>query len=459
MLVNFKVTNFLSYEQEQILSMEAGKVRAHSERIYTHQKLKLLKFMAIYGANASGKTNLTKAMDFAKRVIVSELPSDCADYYCKLSEENANLPTKFEFTVELDGKRYNYGFSVILKNASFQSEWLYELTYGKKYNVIFERKVPDNLVIVSSYFKNEVLNERLGIYADDIKSDDSILFLTLMNKNKAAFYDAFEDAKIYRRLFGWFRTKLSVNSPDRPITNFSYLMNQESVEKISELLSEFSTGVSQFDLVDISIEKVLRDVPKDFVQEIHDHLAEQRKYLSEKKSDEKAAIILRSSDNAMYIIELDKNGTTISKTFQFSHHNTSAVFSLSEESDGTIRLLDLIEILLSADQERVYVIDEINRRFHPLLTYHFVEKYLEMAAERHIQLIVTTHESRIMDFALLRKDEINFVNRDDMGRSEIYSLEKYGERFDKKICTAYLRGDYGAIPHFKAKKLKENNVE
>ena len=119
----------------------------------------------------------------------------------------------------------------------------------------------------------------------------------------------------------------------------------------------------------------------------------------------------------------------------------------------------MIEILLSADQERVYVIDEINRRFHPLLTYHFVEKYLEMAAERHIQLIVTTHESRIMDFALLRKDEINFVNRDDMGRSEIYSLEKYGERFDKKICTAYLRGDYGAIPHFKAKKLKENNVE
>lgn len=448
MLVNFKVTNFLSYEQEQILSMEAGKVRSHSERIYTHQKLKLLKFMAIYGANASGKTNLTKAMDFAKRVIVSELPSGCADYYCKLSEENANLPTKFEFTVELDGKRYNYGFSVVLKNASFQSEWLYELTYGKKYNIIFERKIPDNLVIVSTYFKDETLNDRLGIYADDIKGDDSILFLTLMNKNKASFYDTFEDAKIYKELFGWFRTKLSVNSPNRPITNFSYLMNHESIEKISELLSNFSTGVSQFKLVDISIEKVLSDFPKDFVQEIQDHLAEQRKYLSEKNSDEKAAIILRFSESAMYIIELDKEGSTIAKTFQFSHHNTSAVFSFKEESDGTIRLLDLIEILLSADREKVYVIDEINRRFHPLLTYQFVKKYLELAIDRHIQLIVTTHESRLMDFSLLRKDEINFVNRDESGRSEVYSLEKFDARFDKKICTAYLRGDYGAIPTF-----------
>ena len=277
MLINFKVTNFLSYEQEQLLSMEAGKVRSHSERIYTHQKLKLLKFMAIYGANASGKTNLTKAMDFAKRVIVSKLPSGYADYYCKLSEGNDNLPTKFEFTIELNGIRYNYGFSVILKNASFQSEWLYELTYGKNYNIIFERQVPDNLVTVSTYFKNDALNERLGIYADDIKGDDSILFLTLMNKNKATFYDTFEDAKIYRDLFAWFRTKLSVNSPNRPITNFSYLMNHESIEKISDLLSYFSTGVSQFELVDISIEKVLRDFPKDFMQEIQDHLAEQRK--------------------------------------------------------------------------------------------------------------------------------------------------------------------------------------
>lgn len=451
MLVKFKVANFLSYNKEQTLSMEAGKVRAHSDRIYTNKKLKLLKFMSIYGANASGKSNLIEALDFSKQIIVTGLPSDFGDYYCKLSEENADLPTKFEYTIELEGKRYCYGFSVILKNASFQSEWLYELTYGKNYNIIFERKIPNSLITVSSYFKDIALNERLEIYADDIKSDDSILFLTLMNKNKAAFYDSFEEALIYRELFGWFRRKLSVNSPDRPITNFSYLMNKDSVGRISELLSDFSTGVSQFELVDVSLDKVFGNVPKELTQEISDHLSEQRKYLSEKNNNEKAAIILRSSDNTMFIIELEQDGTTTAKTFQFSHRNTKAVFSLREESDGTIRLLDLIEILLSADKEKVYVIDEINRRFHPLLTYHFIEKYLEIAAHAHIQLIVTTHESRLMDFSLLRKDEINFINRDEKGFSEIYSFERFGERFDKKICTAYLRGDYGAIPIFKDK--------
>ena len=73
---------------------------------------------------------------------------------------------------------------------------------------------------------------------------------------------------------------------------------------------------------------------------------------------------------------------------------------------------------------------------------------MELANEREIQLIVTTHESKIMDFDLLRKDEINFVNKNKYGRSEVYSLERFSERFDKKISLAYLKGEYGAIPIF-----------
>lgn len=149
------------------------------------------------------------------------------------------------------------------------------------------------------------------------------------------------------------------------------------------------------------------------------------------------------------------NGNLNAKTFQFNHCNTTAVFSLNEESYGTIRLLDLIEILLCIDQESVYVIDEINRRFHPLLTYKFIEEYLKIAEDYHIQLIVTTHESKIMDLNLLRKDEISFVNKNEQGESEFFSLNKFGERFDKKICTAYLNGDYGAIPTFYSGRIKE----
>ena len=159
--------------------------------------------------------------------------------------------------------------------------------------------------------------------------------------------------------------------------------------------------------------------------------------------------MLRSAEDAtMFIIKLGEGGIS-AQTLQFNHENTKAVFSLNEESDGTVRLLDLIEILLSDDQEKIYIIDEINRRFHPLLTQKFVEEYLKLAETRNIQLIVTTHESKIMDLDLLRKDEIGFVDKDIMGESTFFTMDTFGERFDKKVCLAYFKGEYGAIPRFK----------
>lgn len=99
-------------------------------------------------------------------------------------------------------------------------------------------------------------------------------------------------------------------------------------------------------------------------------------------------------------------------------------------------------------KDKVYIVDEINRRFHPLLTYRFVEQYLKMASERDIQLIVTTHESKLMDLDLLRKDEICFVDKNEDGKSTIYSLDDFNDRFDKKVVRDYLDGRYGAIPKF-----------
>lgn len=449
MLIDFKLSNFLSFNQTQIFSMEAGKVRNHSERLYITKKLKLLKFMAIYGANASGKSNLISAMEFARSIIINGLSSNCANCYCKLSDSNRTLPSKFEFTIELSERRFCYGFEVILNSLSFQSEWLHELTYGNKYRLIYERNIVTGEHTVNTFFKDNSINERLAIYADDVKNDDSVLFLTLMNQNKGSLYNDNEEIRIYQIIFNWFKHKLSVNSPDSPITNYTYLLNDESIEKISKLLSTFSTGVSRFSLVSIPLEKVSNNVPKEIMKDISEHLIEHKKQLDEKGISTAPAIMLRNSyDNAMFILELCDDGSLNAKTFQFNHSNTNALFSLNEESDGTIRLLDLIEILLCTDQENVYVIDEINRRFHPLLTYKFIEEYLKIAEDHHIQLIVTTHESKIMDLDLLRKDEISFVNKNKQGESEVFSLNKFGERFDKKICTAYLNGDYGAIPIF-----------
>lgn len=114
-------------------------------------------------------------------------------------------------------------------------------------------------------------------------------------------------------------------------------------------------------------------------------------------------------------------------------------------SDGTVRVLDLLEILL-AGENKTYIIDELDRCPHPSLTYKFVEIFLQLAKEKNIQLIVTTHESRLMDFDLSRGDEIWFVNKREGGESDIYSLDKYNARFDQKIDKAYLEGRYGGVP-------------
>lgn len=123
------------------------------------------------------------------------------------------------------------------------------------------------------------------------------------------------------------------------------------------------------------------------------------------------------------------------------------MFNLAEESDGTVRVLDLLEILLSGEN-KTYVVDELDRCLHPSLTYKFIETFLQKAAKSNIQLIVTPHESRLMDFDLLRCDEIWFVNKKKSGESDIYSLEEYNERFDKKIDKAYLEDRYGGVPVF-----------
>ena len=449
MLSEFKVSNFLSFDEEQSFSMEAGKVRSNIERVYSKDNFKLLKFMAIYGANASGKSNLVNAFDFAQDVIVRGIPTSCANYYCRLHKDNKNKVSHFEFTIKIGNEKYVYGFEMLLNSASFVTEYLKKVRNSTAYKTVFQRNILTGEFEVDSYFKDSSMNERLKIYAEDVKNDDSILFLRLMNQNKDSLYSGEAEVKIYKYIYEWFKYKLSVNSPDRPITSYSYLMNDESVHEIGKLLSYFGTGVSEVVIAKVLPEKIAANVPQDVLQEITDSLYEQKKHYEGNNLESAPAIMLRSfKDNSMFIVDLE--GVDVRyRTLEVKHENTDAVFSLSEESDGTIRLLDLIEVLLCRDNERIYIIDEINRRFHPLLTYKFIEEYLKKAPSRNIQLIVTTHESNLMDFDLLRKDEIGFINKDEDGKTTFFSLDAFNERFDKKVCKAYLEGKYNAIPIFK----------
>ena len=152
------------------------------------------------------------------------------------------------------------------------------------------------------------------------------------------------------------------------------------------------------------------------------------------------------TENNLYSIKVNIDGDINFRVIKFCHYMDGEYYTLGEESDGTVRLLELYDIIKNKN-EKIFVVDELDRSLHPNLTFNFVKKYLSI--ENKSQLIVSTHEDRILDLNIMRRDEIWFVEKNDIGESKIYSLEEFKTRFDKDIMTAYLDGRYGSIPKFK----------
>lgn len=451
MLIRFNIKNFLSFsekedEKSQEFSMIAGKVRNKKSHVYDDGRIKLLKFAAIYGANASGKSNLVKALDYMRRIVLYGLPKGHTDMYCKIDEANKEKASYFEVEIILGEKYYAYGFEVILSQSKFVSEWMVELTSDNKEKLIFSRDINKGLYEFGTILHEKGLINKLEVYAEDIQEDDSILLLSAMNRNKKTLYQQYSNAAIFQDVYMWIGENLDINYPNRPISDYSYMAKTENVEKVCKIISAFGTGITNFHMVKVEPEIVLSNLPKQVRENL---LADIETRISEMRNNKKLkgfGIIMRSARD-FFVLNINKDEKMECKTIKFSHGKENVLFNISEESDGTVRLLDLLEVLLSGEG-KTYVIDELDRCLHPSLTYKFVDTFLQLAAKRNIQLIVTTHESRLMDFDLLRRDEIWFVNKRKSGESDVYSLEEYNARFDQKIDKAYLEGRYGGVPVF-----------
>lgn len=446
MLIEFIIQNFLSFDNEQKISMIPGKVRGKSQHLIKKNKINLLSFSAIYGANASGKSNLVRALDFSREFIVNALPKGHNVMYNRTNGNNKELPSKFEFKLNLKSGLFRYGYEVKLSTSSIISEWLYSMDKESD-TLIFSRNVLENKYILGKYLTKESAKNRIELYLQDIKSQDNVLFLTEINRNKVSLYKEEPELKPFKDIFTWFDEGLDINYPNRVFSDYSYFMTKSNSTELCDTIKSFATGITNFIIVDIIQDELREFIPKNLLEDIKEKI--NKSIIDAKKNNKKlddVGLLLRG-DDAFFIFEVDENEDIITRTIKFEH-GKHGVFDISEESDGTRRLLELIEILFADNDNKTYVIDELDRCLHPLLTYKFIERYLNSIQKRNIQLIVTTHESRLLDLELLRRDEIWFVNKDQNGISEVYSLEDYNERFDKKIDKAYLGGRYRAIPHF-----------
>jgi hypothetical protein len=446
MLIRFAVSNFLSFDGIQELSLEAGKARKHSERLYVKRRLKLVKCEALFGCNASGKSNLVEALQFVQNIIDNGLPRGFSNKYYRLKEENRLKPSYFETELICQDKRFCFGFSIILNTGNIIEEWLYEITPSGLKKPLYSRNVEEETFTIGSYFKKKEAIAKLVNYGEDSSGDHENLFLTIINKSKGKMFADFPELKILNNIFLWFVFCLNISKPNEVLTGYPYFKDS-NLKEIAELLSALGTGIQELKIVDIPIEIAKAKIPEDIYNKIVAKLEKENAWVKKEGKKRRPSIVARAYKE-FYTFEIDENDAISIRTIEFSHETNGVYFDLKEESDGTARLLDLIEILFKISNKNIYVIDEIDRCLHPAMTTKIINLFLKMAKERNTQLIITTHESRLLKENILRNDEISFMLKTSTGSTIIKSLEKYQLRADKKIYEALFDGTLDAIPQF-----------
>lgn len=401
MLIRFSFKNFKSFKNENCLDMEATSLKEHEYNIVKTENGDYLKIAAIYGANASGKTNVLQAFSYMKKKV---LVSDDSRINNNLSEENIftfminNAPISLEVEILAENNKiYKYGFEVL--NNAIISEWLYEKRVNKFYE-IFDR-TNNNIEVKDNK------NKLLGL----ANVDEKTLFLNVFAKIDKNNED-------FNNVYNWF---IDANYLDLGDPNFENALNNRISLKIiedkkykEELLKFIKTFDATIDSINISPNS-----------------------LEELKNT-----------NGVVKVELVHNGEDGNKR----------ALPLVLESNGTMKMFHLFDFFMDTLRNgRVLFVDELDAKLHPLLTRYIINLFHN--SEKNIgngQLIYSTHDTVNLNKETFRRDEIWFVEKDKNGVSELYSLSDYiiedengnakKVRNDATYNKDYLTGRYGAIP-------------
>ena len=443
MLIKISVENFKSFDQKEELSMiSSSKMQGNKNHRIKIKQSQLLKNAVVYGANASGKSNLVAAFAFIKTVLMEGLPVGSVNDFCRSKEDNKIRESVFELQFTVGDTFYAYGFSAILSQRKITEEWLYELMQNGGAHQLFLRKGGEAPVLGDAVSLSATEKNRFTVYAEDFAENETHLFLAEMNRGKR--YVKNSKLLFFIQAFGWIMNNIIVINPNVGISNTEAYYNEESLDNISKLIQTFDTGVTDIKTRKISIDEMSKMIPAEVVQGIFAHLKAQMQ-LTNLPSIQMTWRV----EGGFFNIRIKENSEPEITTLVLKHGKSAFDFSFVEESDGTKRLFDLIDMLLTDRPDTVFVVDELERSLHPKLTEHFLQLFMEAHDGIRMQLVFTTHEDTIMDQSLFRRDEIWFVERDADNASKIYSLDRFKERYDKKLSKAYLEGRYGAIPVFR----------
>lgn len=441
MIVSFSVSNFRSFSSEQTISLVASNRlgRDHEDHACTipSSKEKVLKTAVLYGANGAGKSNLFKALRYLKTVALKPRKKNGGmerEKFC--FGVGVDEPSVFDLQFIANSKLYRYGVKV--DDHRIIEEWLLEII-GSKQKTLYERITDEqgNVRVESGNreFTTGKLRALFTVGGPQNQSFLATIQATLVSSDYGSELS---------EVINWFDDNLTFIGPDTSFGSLGHLLASDSdfLTFAGDFLRSASTGVShlQPQKTEISEEELRNLLPKKFVSKLLEDIVEDKDGIAVISLEQGNELLIeRSEENHFYRISI-----------QAAHeHQLGKVIplDLGEESDGTRRLLNLLPALhFLQTGNAVFFIDEIDRSMHPILAKQFLEFFLKSCQGGRHQIIITTHESNLLDLDMLRRDEIWFAEKDQTGASHLYSLADFNVRTDQDIRKRYLQGRYGAIP-------------
>lgn len=419
MLIEFSVGNFRSFKDIVTLSMVAARLRSKDKALDENNVFEatgappLLTSAAIYGANASGKSNLVKAIVFMRAFVLNShketRPTGAIDVErFRLSSETIGEPTHFEMVFVVDSTRYRYGFEVTPERV--EKEWLFSVPTIRE-AMLFERTG-------STINLGERFREGKEI---DVRTRPNALFLSVVAQFNGMI------AQSVTRWFGQLGIASGLQDGGMRIYTMRRFMDGTHRDEIRELIRKLDLGIE-----DIVVERTAAPPDSDLPEGMPEAL-------------KSALSTLRNlPDSEYYAVR-----TIHAQSGNGDSPSTQEVFDLDEhESEGTKKLFAIAGPLVRALKEgQVLVMDELDARLHPLITREIINLFnSKQANPNHAQLVFTTQDSNLLDNRLLRRDQIWFTEKDRQGATQLYSLAEFRVRNDVAFERNYIQGRYGAVP-------------
>ena len=306
MLIRFSVENYMSFKEQQVFSMAAGKGSRHPSHIISINDNRLLKSSFLFGANAAGKSNFIHAVDFMRRTVVagSSKAGKTRDRYFRIDPDYSKKPGIFQTELAADGRLYNYGFSIDYLTREFQAEWLYDITKEEEI-CLFERDVQKREMRTDLHLESNPKDKmRYEVYTADISSDR--LFLSEIAKKDIDEESVFQH---FKSVYQWFGRVVVVYPNSRPKRMNDFFVNDSGNKTLlAQMLSDFDTGIESISSKKKPLAEALRFMPDDqknhFIDVLDKAINDDDELHNSLEKGERKSIQL---DNRLFILSM-KNG-------------------------------------------------------------------------------------------------------------------------------------------------------